>query len=275
MLDQRFAIPALDLPLDALLRRPSPDPAEPAPLVILAHGFKGFMHWGPWPWLAERFAERGFAFLRFNFSHNGIGPDPEVFSEFQRFQDNTFTREVAELGAVIRTASGLPGIDRSRIVLLGHSLGGAMALLAAAAAPEAVSQVVTWAGVAGLEGLLGFADQREAWRRDGFLEVRNARTGQVMRLGVGLLDDWEAHREALDVTAAVQALTRAQRPVTAIQGSADTAVPPSHGHRLAAAGARLVLIEGGDHTFGAKHPFQALPPEPLQEALAQTLRSIG
>ena len=269
---ERLTLPALDLPLDARLHRPSA--AGPVPLVILAHGFKGFMDWGPWPWLGEQLAAQGLAFLRFNFSHNGIGADPEVFTEDQRFQDNTFTREVAEARAALKAGAALPGIDPGRVILLGHSLGGAMALLAAAQAPDEVSAVVTWAGVASLEGLLGFKDQVGLWRSQGFLEVRNARTGQIMRVGVGLLEDWEAHREALDVPAAVRALTRAGRPVTAIQGTGDTSVPPAHGHQLAQAGARLILIEDADHTFGARHPFQPAPPVPLQRALSATLKAI-
>jgi dienelactone hydrolase len=269
-----LTIPALDLPLDARLHRPDPATPGPVPLVILAHGFKGFMDWGPWPWLAERLAEQGIACLRFNFSHNGIGPEPEVFTEFKLFEENTFTRQVAEARAVVKAGAALPGIDPSRIILLGHSLGGATALLAAGEAPSAVSAVITWAGVAGLEGLLGFADQTETWRRQGFLEVKNARTGQIMRLGAGLLEDWEAHRKALDVTAAVGRLTAAGRPVTAIQGTADTTVTVRHGQRLAQAGARLVLVEGGDHTFGARHPFQALPPRALEEALEATVQTV-
>ena len=267
-----LTIPALDLPLDARLHRPAG--AGLAPLVILAHGYKGFMDWGPWPWLAEQLTKEGFAFLRFNFSHNGIGAEPEVFTEYDRFEANTFSREVAEVRAVQKAAGLLPGIDPARITLLGHSLGGAMALLAAAQAPQEVSRVVTWAGVAGLEHLLGFRDQAETWRRNGFLEVRNARTGQVMRQGVALLDDWEAHQDRLDVTAAVRALQAAGRSVTAIQGTADTSVPPSHGHRLAEAGASLFLVEGGDHTFGARHPFQTTPPPALIEALDLTLDSL-
>jgi len=269
---ERLTLPGLDLPLDARLHRPSA--AGSAPLVILAHGFKGFMDWGPWPWLAEQFAAQGLACLRFNFSHNGIGADPEVFTEQQRFQDNTFTREAGEAGAALRAGAALPGVDPTRVFLLGHSLGGAMVLLAAAQAPDAVAGVITWAGVAGLEGLLGFREQADTWRRQGFLEVRNARTGQIMRVGACLLEDWERHREALDVTAAARALVRAGKPVTAIQGTADTSVPPSHGHRLAEAGARLVLIDGADHTFSTPHPFPPAPPDHLRQALAATLKAV-
>lgn len=275
MLDTALTIPALDLPLAAHWHRPNAGGRALAPLVILVHGFKGFMDWGPWPWVAERLADSGCACLRFNFSHNGIGPDPEAFTEEQLFEDNTFTREVRELGAVLKTAATLPGIDPTRIILVGHSLGGAIALLAAAATPEpSVRAVVTWAGVAGLEGLLGFQGQEAAWRRDGFLPVRNARTGQVMRVGVGLLEDWEAHRTALEVAAALRKLIAAGIPVTAIHGTQDTAVPFAHAQRMAAAGAHLVPVEGANHTFGATHPFQAEAPPFLRDALAATCAAI-
>jgi pimeloyl-ACP methyl ester carboxylesterase len=178
------------------------------------------------------------------------------------------------MGAALQAGLQLPGIDPNRIVLLGHSLGGAMALLAAAAAPRQVRGVVTWAGVAGLDGLLGFRDRIPDWRRDGFLEVQNARTGQIMRVGVALLDDFEAHRQALDVPAAVRSLVAAGLPVLAIQGDADQAVRPEQGQRLAQAGARLIQVVDGDHTFGARHPFQAEPPEPLRTALAGTLELL-
>ena len=260
-------LPGLDDPLRAVLHQP----AEPGPLVILAHGFKGFMDWGCWPWVADSLCAAGTGCLRFNFSHNGIGEDPLAFTELKRFEENTFTREVGELRAVIRAAANLPGVDPGRIRLLGHSLGGAIAILAA----EGTERVVTWSALAGLEGLLGFQGHEEAWRRDGFVEARNGRTGQIMRLGLGLLEDWEAHREALGVTAALARFTAAGGQATAIHGAADPNVPLAHAHRLRDAGARLVVIQDGDHTFGATHPFQATPPVPLQSALAASLEALA
>ena len=52
------------------------------PLVIYAHGFNGFKDWGNFDLIATRFAEAGFCFLKFNFSHNGTTPElPEYFAD--------------------------------------------------------------------------------------------------------------------------------------------------------------------------------------------------
>jgi len=48
------------------------DDANPyAPLIIFAHGFKGFKDWGTHRMVARFFAGHGYRFLKFNFSHNG------------------------------------------------------------------------------------------------------------------------------------------------------------------------------------------------------------
>jgi pimeloyl-ACP methyl ester carboxylesterase len=264
MKNEIFTIQGTDSPLRAALTRAQ----EPGRLVILVHGFKGFMDWGCWPWVAERCAEAGVGCLRFNFSHNGIGADPQAFTELDLFQANTFTREVEELRAVIRAAQALPGAGE--ITLLGHSRGGAIALLAS----ESVPRVVTWSSLAGLEDLHGYRGQEEAWRREGYVEARNARTGQIMRLGSALLEDWEAHRKELDVEAALRRLVARGGKATALHGTADTSVPMAHALRLEAAGARRIVVEGGDHTFGSTHPFQAEAPAPLRAAMAATLEAL-
>jgi len=44
---------------------------KPKPIVIFAHGYKGFKDWGCWNLIAEQFAKQNFFFIKFNFSHNG------------------------------------------------------------------------------------------------------------------------------------------------------------------------------------------------------------
>ncbi|HLQ22774.1 MAG TPA: hypothetical protein VK132_06200, partial [Gemmatimonadales bacterium] len=63
------------------------------PAVVVVHGFKGFKDWGFWPEMASRLRSAGYGVVRFNFSHSGIGPDLETFSEVGLFESGTYTRE--------------------------------------------------------------------------------------------------------------------------------------------------------------------------------------
>ncbi|MBK7334967.1 MAG: dienelactone hydrolase family protein [Saprospirales bacterium] len=116
-------------------------PSEPAscPLIIFAHGFKGFKDWGQWHLIAEAFAMKGFAFLKFNFSHNGVTPEnPQEFADLEAFGNNNFSKELQDLEALMSALHDAPdwlpaSVDLSRIALIGHSRGGALAILFAAA----------------------------------------------------------------------------------------------------------------------------------------------
>ena len=54
-----------------------PPGAEAAPVVLLAHGFKGFADYGFLPLTAERLAAAGFVAVRYSFSHCGITTNPD------------------------------------------------------------------------------------------------------------------------------------------------------------------------------------------------------
>ena len=93
-----------------------PSAGSRLPHVVILHGFKGFMDWGFFPELARRFARRGIAAVRFNFSGSGIGADPLAFTETEAFARNTYSRElqdVARVRAAIRTGE-IPGLDPRR-----------------------------------------------------------------------------------------------------------------------------------------------------------------
>jgi dienelactone hydrolase len=256
-----------------------PDTSEPRPAVLVCHGFKGFMEWGFFPHLGELLARRGFVAVRFNFSGSGMRPGEDRAGDLDGFRANTYSRELedleAVLGAVLEPGAhgGIPGLDPARcapggIGLFGHSRGGGIALLGAAGRFRAqVRALVTWAAVAGFDR---WGDEIKAeWRRRGEIVVPNARTGQQMPLGVGLLDDVEQNREALDLEAAA---ARRTAPWLLVHGRGDESVPWQEAVRLdrAAAGEHeLLLVEGAGHTFGARHPFAGPTPH-LVEALNAT-----
>ena len=100
---------------------------------------------------------------------------------------------------------------------MGHSRGGGMAVISAS--EQAPTARVTWAAIGDADR---FDDGMKArWRAEGFLEVPNARTGQVHRMGLAGLEDFERNAERLDIGAAAD---RLKAPFLAVHGLEDATV---------------------------------------------------
>ena len=227
----------------------------PEAAVVVCHGFKGFRRWGFFPDLARALAAEGFAAVTFDFSHNGVGADGVDFSALELFAEQTHSRNVEEIRRVLDILSSGALLERpvERIGLVGHSRGGAEAVLAAAADPR-VDALVTWAAVADIPARWT-GEQVRTWRDGGTVEIENARTGQMMPVGPAGWRDYLQNAERLEVLAAAG---RISAPWLIVHGDADASVPVEDAHRLFdAAGdtAELLIVEGGGHTFGAVHPY--------------------
>jgi dipeptidyl aminopeptidase/acylaminoacyl peptidase len=209
-------------------------------------------------------------------------PGDERVTDLAAFRDNTYGRELADLQAVLAAAgtSIAPGrVDRGRIGLFGHSRGGASALLAAAgpAWRESLRALVTWAAISRLDRFT--AAQKEEWHRQGELPTANARTGQALSLGLGLLAEVEEKAPELDLAAAAAAR---RAPWLIVHGAEDESVPVAEAHHLAGlaglaaaatsrAETELLIVPGASHTFGSRHPFAGPTPQLIQ-ALNATQR---
>jgi len=232
------------------------------PAVILCHGFKGFKDWGFFPILAQRVANAGITTVAFNFSGSGVGPDGETFSEPERFGHATHSGDLKDVEIVIRALrnGGLAGVaPPRRLGLFGHSRGGGTAILAAAA-DEEITTLVTWSAIATVHR---WPQERiDEWETDGRIDIVNARTGDVLPLYRDLLDDIRAHgSDRLDILAAAG---RIERPWLIVHGEQDESVPALDAMKLSeAAGSQtqLQIVEGGSHTFGARHPWAGGTPE--------------
>jgi len=244
--------------------------APRAPYVLILHGFKGFMDWGFFPEVSRRLAEAGFVAVSYNTSGSGIGADLQSFTEEEAFARNTFSRQLEDLERVrtfLAEGPSGPGAD-GPWGLLGHSMGGGVALLEAARADDC-DAVVTWSSISTVQR---YDEATVAlWKRVGHIAVPNARTGQVLRLDRSWVDDVEANREALDVLAACRRLAA---PVLVVHGTADESVPFAEAERLGEAlppdRSALLPLEGAGHTFGAVHPFAGAT-RSLERAIEATL----
>jgi len=244
---------------------------EAKPVVVFCHGFKGFKDWGPFPEWGRRLARAGFVSVHMNFSYNGVHREaPTEFTELDKFADNTFTRELDDLQAVLDAVGEgrfpeAPA-DPSRIGLMGHSRGGGTVILQASR-DDRVDALVTWSSVATFVDR--FSDEQiEDWETQGYTEIRNSRTGQVLRLNKGLYDDTMAHREELDVPGAAADI---EVPWLVVHAPDDDAVDIEAAKTLAGAteSADLFTAEGG-HTFGGAHPFDGTVPESLDAVWSRT-----
>jgi uncharacterized protein len=246
----------------------SPNITTLAPVVIFAHGFKGFKDWGCWHLIAEAFAKAGFAFIKFNFSHNGTTPEnPEEFGDLEAFGRNTYSKEWEDLNVILDwvTADALDfNFDIHRLALIGHSRGGGLSI-AKAADDDRIKKLITWAAVPSLAWLWSDETFKTHWKNEGVIYQKNARTGQNMPLYYTLCTNYEANEYLFDLE---DVAPRVRQPWLIVHGEADTSVLPSaaqHLHLLKPK-ALVHLIPDADHTFGGKHPYTSdiLPPYCLE-----------
>lgn len=249
------------------------------PILLFAHGFKGFKDWGHWNEIAKEFAKAGYCFVKFNFSHNGTTTNDLLnFADLEAFGQNNYSKELDDLQSVIDWLLEQTELQQEHnwnvedITLIGHSRGGPIALIAAKE-NTSVQQVITWAGVHELNyAWQKGTDELETWKKEGVYYVLNGRTKQNMPLYYQLFEDYQKNATRLSIK---NTLKDFEKPYLILHGSADPAVPIDAAKYLAehSVQAKLHIIEGANHVFGARHPFveEELPihtKELIQECLS-------
>lgn len=230
-------------------------PHHPRSLVIVVHGFKGFMDWGFFPWLADSLCRHELAVCRFNMSRCGVEGRGENFDRLDLFEGDTYSRQLADLRIVASYCrSQFPSLPT---FLLGHSRGGGVALLGADLV-EDLCGVITWSAISRADRWDDAT--KEQWRRDGFIEVVNTRTKQVMRMSSEMLDDAEANAARLDIGAAVG---RLKVPLFVVHGARDESVPVEEADVIEshAVDVSKMIIRTAGHTYNAIHPLVHVPTE--------------
>ena len=247
------------------------------PLVIFSHGYKGFKDWGAWDLVGEEFAKNNLFFVKFNFSHNGgTLKNPIDFPDLNAFGNNNYSYELDDLERILTyfKKSNSKNIDLNSIILIGHSRGGGSVLIKASE-NSLVKSVITWAGVSDFkirfkENTIGWKD----WKEKGVMYVENQRTKQSMPHFFQFYEDFKKNEDRFNIKSAVEKL---KIPYLIIHGQKDVGVLPDEGKKMKSWNStnELKLIESGDHTFSAKHPwkFDFLPKE-LKEVVLTTINFI-
>ena len=230
--------------------------------ALLCHGFRGYKDWGFIPLLASTIAAQGTPVVAFNMSGSGIAGPDGAFTERERFRKNTYAAELDDIHRVARWLRQRLDSDDPALGLMGHSRGGAMALLYAASHPE-VRTVVSLAAPSRIgvwpEAAFG------AWRDHRPHIVRDFRTRADLELGPEIYDDIVKCSAAYDLHRAAASLTI---PFLVVQGDRDRSVPLEEGRTLASWGPRetteLAIIENAGHSFQAGDKIRRTPPQLLE-----------
>ncbi|MEA2933508.1 MAG: hypothetical protein QOD74_154 [Variibacter sp.] len=178
MPNERFQFPGAEgQQLAAALELPE---GQPVAFALFAHCFTCGKDVLAAKRIAVALATKGIAVLRFDFT--GLG------SSEGDFANSTFSSNVADL---VRAADHLRETRKAPAILIGHSLGGAAVLAAAAQIPEAKAVVTIAAPSDPAHVTHLLADRIDDIRRHGEVEVSLA--GRPFRIKREFLDDIAEH----------------------------------------------------------------------------------
>lgn len=233
---------------------------QPKPIVIFCHGYKGFKDWGAWNLMANKFAEAGFYFVKFNFAYNGGTMEQLIdFPDLEAFGHNNYIKELDDLKAVIDWITSNTDIkkeaDTSNINLIGHSRGGGIVLIKAEE-DSRIKKVISLAGVSDYKIRFPKGNHFDTWKKEGVYYVENGRTKQQMPHYFQFYKNFIENEERLTIKRAIQHLNI---PHLIIHGNADTSVSMEEAKRLHEWNpkSKLEIIDGANHVFGASHPWSS------------------
>ncbi|MFO7653624.1 MAG: alpha/beta fold hydrolase [Candidatus Krumholzibacteriia bacterium] len=182
---------------------------------------------------------RGLAVLRVDFT--GIGDSEGDFA------GTSFSTNVGDL---LAAAEFLRRREQSPVLMVGHSLGGAAVLVAAARVPECrtVATLAAPSEPASLVRLL--VGSEEELEREGSVEI--AIGGRPFRVGKQFFDD--IRRQNL-----IERLPELGKPLLIMHGPEDRVVPVASAHALFEAARHpksLVALPGADHLLKRQEDAQ-------------------
>jgi pimeloyl-ACP methyl ester carboxylesterase len=199
-------------------------------VIIYLHGFASSSHSGKATYLGERLRGLGLEV---------VTPDLNL----PDFSTLTVTRMLAQVKAIVDAAPG-------PVTIFGSSLGGYVAVNAAAERPDRIARLVLLAPALdfseeGLGGPQG-GDIAE-WARSGSMMVFHFGYGRMMPIHYGLYEDARRY-DAMHAGVGM--------PILVFQGTRDTAVNPTVVQRWAAARPNVELhLLDDDHQLTASLPF--------------------
>lgn len=237
--------------LTATVHYPSPLPERKQanlPVVVICHGFTSnrigvdrlFVK------TAQELSSKGFVVLRFDYA--GCGESEGNYGEncFEDLLDQTY--------AAVSYASQLDGVNSSQITLLGHSLGGAVAVHSAVRDPR-VKHLILWSAVGRpFNDIVNIVGQEEYSN----LYIK----GYVDHLGYSLTTKF---LHSLKKFNPLEQLTHFSGDVLLVHGTEDQDISADYCTKFyrnteirSAGSCEIQLIKGANHTFSSITHFNQL-----------------
>lgn len=255
-----------------------PDAVDTAvPLVVMAHGHGGELtEAGGFDAVAEGLADAGIATVRIQFPGSG--------SSSESFLVNTFSNMLDDLQVAVDYAleeSAVAGqLDAGRVAILGYSMGGRLAMVAAGENPL-YKAVALWApaatdGVSSMYNLFGGAEAfRTAWAE----AELNGQHDFVTPWG-GTQELSRAWFDELDASTPATAFAQFSGPVLVVYGDKDEIVDPAVATSAATAAVSsaqvvTVTIAGADHGFGFFDGFTQQSEETVGETVNWLIEQLN
>jgi pimeloyl-ACP methyl ester carboxylesterase len=218
------------------------------PQVVFLGGFKSDMNGTKAQYLEQRCAERGQGFLRFDYTGHG-----QSGGEFTDGTIGVWKRDALDI---------IDHIGAGRVILVGSSMGGWIALLTACERASLVHGIIGIAAAPDFTIDMWFNRLNEAQRAEiekfGRVDLPNDYDDAPYILTKALFDDGKNHllldkEQTLDV------------PMVLIQGMADPDVPWETTARIEKAFPKsdidIVLLEDGDHRLSRDEDLKLIDKE--------------
>ena len=224
-------------------------------LIIFCHGYKGFKDWGCWNLMADKFAQNGINFLKFNFSHNGgTMSNPIDFPDLKAFSENNYSIEVNDLVRVVNyVKSQFTYFSNAKIHLMGHSRGGGIACIASSRGLN-VESLILLASVSDYKNRFPEKSEIDQWRKNGVRYVENKRTKQKLPHLYQFYQNYINNESYLNIESS---LKKFSGKTLICHGTMDLAVDFQNALKLLSWSNFGSLFKlRTNHTFGSKHPWE-------------------
>ncbi|WP_052144686.1 alpha/beta hydrolase family protein [Halalkalibacter okhensis] len=224
--------------LSAVIHKPEPD-IHPSPTIIFVHGFIGSKvgEHRMFVKAANYFSNKGFVCFRFDFSGCGESEGD--------YKDVTVSKQIDELKSAIHYVSQMKEVEINNIIMIGHSLGGALTALTSYQFPF-IKDIILWSPVANpyvdITSITG-KDAEQIAQINGYFDYKG------FLLSKSFFNDLKSHQP-------LNTIQSFPGSVFVVHGTNDEDIPCQHAESYMQALNQVEnqkigcsFINGADHTF--------------------------